>query len=142
MVLPPLPPPARASALFLAGLMACAHVGGKPKEGGLVAGTVAYRERIALPDSAVVLVELSDVSRQDAARVVADTSFVTGGRQVPLPFELQYDPRTIEPDHRYALRATIQSAGQPLFATDTAYHVITRGAPNKVELVLVRAGGE
>ncbi len=129
-----------APALLLVALTACAHLGGRPEEGGVVAGTVAYRERIALPDDAVVRVQLSDVSLQDAAaRVIADTTFTSGGRQVPLPFELQYDPRTIEPNHRYAVRATIESGGRLLFSTDTAYHVITRGTPNRVELMLVRA---
>jgi putative lipoprotein len=59
----------------------------------MVTGTVAYRERMALPTDAVVEVRLSHVSRQDvAAPVVAETTVRPAGRQVPIPFELRYDP--------------------------------------------------
>jgi putative lipoprotein len=57
---------------------------------------------------------------------------------VPLPFELRYDPAKIDSTHTYAVRATITSAGRTIFTTDAAYHVITRGNPAQVELVLVR----
>ena len=79
----------------------------------MVTGTVAYRERMALPPDAVVEVRLSDVSRQDvAAPVIAETTILPEGRQVPIPFELRYDPGKIEPNRVYALRATIRSAGR------------------------------
>jgi putative lipoprotein len=59
----------------------------------VVSGSVAYRERVALPPDAVVEVKLLDVSRQDAAApVIADATVRPEGRQVPLPFELRYDP--------------------------------------------------
>jgi putative lipoprotein len=95
--------------------------------GGTVTGTVAYRDRMALPPDAVVQVQLSDVSRQDApATVLAEKTIEPAGRQVPLPFELRYDPGAIEPTHTYAVRATIRSAGRLLYSTDTHAPVITR----------------
>ncbi len=104
-------------------------------------GSVAYRERVALPADAIVEVRLSDVSLQDvAAPVVAETTIATAGRQVPIPFELRYDARSIRPDRTYAVRAAIRSAGRMIFTTDTAYHVITRGNPTQVDLRLVRVG--
>lgn len=106
-----------------------------------VTGTVTYRERIALPDDAVIEVTLSDVSRQDApAPIIARTTFVSGGRQVPLPFRLGYDRVAIEPSRVYAVRATIRVGGQLAFTTDTVVRVITQGAPSAVDLLLVRAG--
>ena len=105
-------------------------------------GTVAYRERIALPADAVIQVQLSDVSRQDApASVIAETTFTAAGRQVPFPFELRYRPDRIEPNHSYAVRATIRGEGRLLFTTDVVHHVITRGNPDEVSLMLVSAGG-
>jgi putative lipoprotein len=105
----------------------------------VVAGTVAYRERMALPPDAVVQVQLSDVSLQDVpAQVVAETTLSPAGRQVPLPFELRYDPAKIEPRRRYAVRATIRSEGRLLFTTDTQVPVFTEGHPGKVDLMLVR----
>ncbi len=113
-----------------------------PKETEMVRGTVAYRERMALPADAVVQVQLSDVSRQDApAPVIAETTFTAAGRQVPFPFELHYSPDRIEANHSYAVRATIRSEGQLLFTTDVVHHVITRGNPDEVSLMLVRASG-
>jgi putative lipoprotein len=95
---------------------------------------------MALPPDAVVQVQLSDVSRQDvAARVLAETTIDPAGRQVPLPFELRYDPDNIEPTHTYALRATIRSAGRLLYTTDTQAPVITQGNPAHVSLMLVRS---
>ena len=57
---------------------------------------------------------------------------------MPLPFEPRYDSSRIEPKRSYALRAAIRSAGRTLFATDTAYPVITQGHPTEVDLLLTR----
>jgi uncharacterized lipoprotein YbaY len=54
----------------------------------VLSGTVAYRERIALPSGAVVDIKLLDVSRMDvAAEVMAETA-IRPEHQVPIPFEL------------------------------------------------------
>jgi putative lipoprotein len=139
------PHPSRASATLLASavmtMIGCAR-NHESSSGGKVIGTVAYRERMALPPDAVVQVQLSDVSRQDApAIVVAETTITPAGRQVPLPFELNYDAGAIDQKHSYAVRATIRSGDQLLYTTNTAAPVITRGNPTQVPLMLVRAGG-
>jgi putative lipoprotein len=105
----------------------------------VVSGTVSYKERMALPADAVIEVELADVSKADAAaRVIARTTVSPDGRQVPIPFELSYDPSAVSPNGTYAVRAVIRSGGQMLFTTDTRYLVITGGRPSRVNLVLVR----
>jgi len=73
-----------------------------------------------------------------AAPIVAETAVRPEGRQVPLPFEPRYDSSRIEPNRSYALRAAIRSAGRTLFATDTAYPVITQGHPTEVDLLFMR----
>lgn len=106
-----------------------------------VSGTVAYRERIALPPNAVVTVRLLDVSRADAAATtIAETVIQTNGRQVPIPFTLAYDPSRIEARNRYVVRATIgDAAGVMLFTTDTAVPVVTNGGMTfGFELMLVQ----
>ena len=45
----------------------CGPYHGTPPSRASVTGSVTYRERSALPPDAVVRVQLSDVSRQDAA---------------------------------------------------------------------------
>jgi uncharacterized lipoprotein YbaY len=112
-----------------------------PPTSGIVKGSVAYRERMALPPDAVVDVKLYDVSVQDgAAPVIAQTTVVPAGREVPLPFELRYDPKKIQPTGWYALRATIRSGGRLVFTTDTVHRVVTHGNPTHVDLQLVRVG--
>lgn len=128
----------------LLGLVGCAaggpHVAHTAHKEGVVRGTVAYRERIALPADAVVEVWMTDVSPLIVVQVViAETTVLPKGRQVPIPFELRYDPSRIEPDHDYAVKAVIRSAGRIMFATETAYPVITKGNPTQVDIWLVRA---
>jgi putative lipoprotein len=140
------PLPAILGLVLVGHLAGCAHPsqssGDTNGATDVVSGTVAYRERIALPADAVVTVTLVDVSLQDAAApVVAETSFQPGGRQVPLPFELRFDRGKIDPNRTYALRATIRSGGQLMFTTDAIQRVITQGNPTRVDLRLVRAGG-
>lgn len=91
-----------------------------------ITGTVAYRERIALPPHAVVTVALEDVSLADApAKVLARQTFETEGKQVPLAFELDYNSNDIQPNHRYSLRARIEVDGKLRFINDTSIPVIT-----------------
>jgi len=97
---------------------------------------------MALPPDALIQVQLSDVSLQDvAAPLITETTVKPEGRQVPLPFELRYDPAKIDSKRSYAVRATIRSGGQLLFTTTTAAPVITRGNPSRVDLMLVSTGG-
>ena len=106
----------------------------------VLSGTVTYRERMALPSDAVVEVSLVDVTQADAGMpVIAATTVRPDGRQVPLPFELQYDPGNIEPDRSYAVRASIRSDSRLLFTTHQAVPVLTQGRPTQADLVLVQA---
>lgn len=116
--------------------------GGLANVRGSLSGSVTYRERMALPSDAALLVQLSDISIADApAPVIAETTLAVAGRQVPLPFELGYDTGRVDSNRTYAVRATIRSGGRMIFTTDTAHHVITRGNPSRVELLLVHVSG-
>lgn len=106
-----------------------------------LSGTAAYRERVALLPDARLVVRISDVSLADAAApVIAEIEIATEGRQVPLPFSLDYDPARIDPRGRYAVSARINDgAGQLLWITDT--HVSLPEPGEAVELHLVRVTG-
>ena len=107
---------------------------------GEVTGTLSYLYRIAMPPTAVAVVQLQDVSRANtSAPVIAEQKITFGDHQVPIPFELKFDASTIDPKHRYAVRANILVDGVVRFHTDQAYPVITRGHPSKIELVLKQA---
>lgn len=109
-----------------------------------ITGSVAYRERIALPDNAVVTVYLQDVSLADApATVIAKQNFITNGMQVPLEFNLAYDSRKIKASHRYSVSARIEVDGKLRFITDTHYGVITDPEATKhVPMMLIGVHGE
>jgi putative lipoprotein len=104
-----------------------------------VTGSITYRERIALPPSAVVTVQLVDVSLADAPAVlIAEQVIPTQGRQVPFEFALAYDASHIQPSHTYAVQVRIEDGGKLLFISDTANHVITRDAPGQLDIVVRR----
>ena len=90
-----------------------------------VTGTVAYRERILLPDNAIVTVSLQDISLADApAMVLAEQVTETKGSQIPFAYTLSYDPSEIQPGHTYSVSARIEVNGQLRFTTDTVNPVI------------------
>lgn len=102
-----------------------------------ITGTVAYRQRIALPPTAVIEVQLQDVSLQDAAAITLTSEMIeTDGRQVPIPFSLSYDANEINPRHTYAVRASIYVDDQLRFTSTTSYPVITNGNSNQVDIIV------
>lgn len=121
---------ARAFALSLAilPLAACATLG--PSEQPVsVTGQITYRERMALPPTAQIEIQLSDVSLMDApSRTIAQQSFTADGRQVPFAFSLTVDQRPLDPRHSYAVSARITDAsGRLMFITDTRNSVAFDG---------------
>lgn len=131
-------------ALMLLAIAACTHPGASSSaEGATLTGTVAYRERVALPSDAIAEISLVDATSQDAgAPVVAKVTVQSEGKQVPLPFSLPYDASRIDKTHLYTARATIRSGGQLLFTTDQVRGVITQGNPTHVDLILTRVDPE
>ena len=118
------------SVLFGAVLMGCQNEPAAQQEQvqaqQTITGNVAYRERIMLPDNAVVTVRLQDVSLMDApAKLISEQVIETNGAQVPVAFELSYNPNDIKPGHRYSVSARIEVAGELRFITDTMNAVIT-----------------
>jgi putative lipoprotein len=108
-------------------------------EPGRVTGSVTYRERIALPPTAVVKVRLVDVSHADApAELLAEQAIIAAGRQVPFAFALAFDAAAIDPAHTYAVQARIEDEGRLLFVSDTHHPVITRDQPLNVDIVVRR----
>lgn len=107
---------------------------------GVITGTVTYRNRSALPPTAVVEVTLSDISRADAPAVVISTQRIeASGKQPPFPYELQYDPAQIDPRMTYAVSARITEGNQLLFTSDTVYPVLSGGAQMTGVDILVMA---
>ena len=100
------------------------------------AGTVSYRERIALAPGSLVIVTLEDTSKADAiATVLGEARITTERNQVPIAFAIEVEPGRIDPRHRYAVRARILDPQGALRWTSTrAYPVVTGGHPNSVDV--------
>jgi putative lipoprotein len=96
-----------------------------------------YRERIALPPGAVAEVWLLDTSLADAPAVEIAYQKIEGPGNPPIPFALDYDASKIEERMQYGVRATIRHDGRLLFTSDTHYPVLTRGAGNTAEVMLI-----
>jgi putative lipoprotein len=131
----------RIRSIFLIAALALSACAQLDTPSARITGTVTYRERIALPPSAVVKVQLVDVSRADAPAVVLGEQVIrSDGRQVPFVFEIAYEPKRIEARFTYAVQARIEVDGQLRFINDQRYAVLTRGAGDRVDLLLRAVG--
>jgi putative lipoprotein len=100
-----------------------------------ISGNVTYSERITLPATARVTVQLVETFGT-STRVLAEQAFDTQGRQVPFPFQLTFNPVGINPSNTYTVQARITNGGQTIY-TSTQYPVITNRVTN-VEIRVTR----
>ena len=104
-----------------------------------VSVSATYRERIMLPPGHTLTVRIEDVSRADApSRVIAEARQPLDGRAPPYAVTLSVPNDRIDSRMEYAARAEIRDASGALrFTTDTRHSVLTRGAPNSADIVMV-----
>ena len=105
-----------------------------------ITGTVAYRERMALPPGTELEVRLVDVSREGAPTVATTRGGVEG--QVPVPFSVSYDPANLAASGSYALTARLLHEGRTLFQSHQPRGVPIPGAGAPVALLLARVPAE
>lgn len=127
--------------------VACASDSGTGESNGMfqggqrapsVSGNVSYNERLDLTPGANLIVELRDTSYADAESDVVASQTIANPWQVPIKFSVEYDPDRIEPRNRYSVSARIvESDGRLAFINDTAHEVLTRGNPDRVDMLLV-----
>jgi len=118
----------------------CKLVEAAKQDPAVISGSVTYRERIALPPTAVLEVKLLEVSKADApATVIAEQKIATEGKQVPIPFELKLDPAKIDARHRYTVSVRILVGDQLRYVSDTAYPVQANGTSASGMEIIVKA---
>ncbi len=81
---------------------------------GHITGSVTYRERIALPPDAKIIVSLEDVTRANRSGEFVAQQTLQPKTQVPVSFDLRYLPSLINLSHRYAISAAILGGGDEL----------------------------
>jgi heat shock protein HslJ len=69
----------------------------------VLSGEVSYRERVALSPDAVLMIEVTAIDRS----MIAQERIPTGGRQVPIPFEIE-----VPGDAEGTLRAGLSTGGR------------------------------
>ena len=82
-----------------------------------------------------------DASLADAPAVVIAEQTLQDPGQVPIAFDLAYDPARIDASRHYLVQARITDRGALRFISDTATPVLTRGASDQVALVLRMVSG-
>jgi putative lipoprotein len=102
-------------------------------------GTVTYLERMLLPRVADVRITLLDTADRTEPKVIIEKLIPTEGRQVPIPFKLPLAPGSINPRHRYSVKAAILINGKVWFSTRNPVPVLTGGNPCEVDIVLDRS---
>lgn len=85
-------------------------------QGPAIVGELATRQRIALPADSLAVVELRELGGQGS--VVADWRRTLLGQQLPIRFELIYDPAQIDAAKNYGVRAAVIAGGQPLWVSE------------------------
>jgi len=101
-----------------------------------VKGTINTQDQADLPAGAIVNVQLQDTSRADAPAVVLGEQVIQNPEQFPIPFEIEYDPAQIDERSVYSMRVRIEVEGKLIFINTTAHHVITRGFPTELKVVV------
>ena len=108
---------------------------------GHVTGTASYREEIALPPGAVLDVVLEDVSVADAPARELGRATVPEPGSPPFEFDITYDPA----EHRaragdIRVRAQVSVGRRLIFVSDTMNPVLTQGAPDEVDVWMIKVG--
>jgi uncharacterized lipoprotein YbaY len=102
-----------------------------------VLGTVEAAQEAQLPEGAVAMVSLDDVSRADAPAVTINRVELSGMAGFPFPFAVTYNPAQIDPRMDYAITVRINdSEGSLAFINTQAYIVITKDHPSVVEVMV------
>ncbi len=100
-----------------------------------VNGSIAFRNRINLPQNAVVTAELREV-RTNVTEYPIGRQTIDDIRQVPIPFTIEYDPLDVDTRRTYVISATISSNNRVLYATTQSFPV-NINAPGQTVAVAV-----
>jgi uncharacterized lipoprotein YbaY len=97
---------------------------------GSVSGRVTSVAPLALPDDAVIRVELANITLQDGPATGYAEQTYAPGQQVPVGYRLYYPSIAIAEDGRYAVSAEIRAGDELLATSATQNLVITNGTCN------------
>ncbi len=103
----------------------------------VISGAVFIRQRIALPEGALLTVTLSDASGGTGpTRVIAQKVQKISGQQAPLHYKLPFNGREVSPQGQVLLSAAITLDGRVIFSSESLQPV-TSGVTQRKDLMLV-----
>ena len=97
-----------------------------------MSGTVTTKEKVALTPAAVAVVTLVDQSAGGTGGAIVGQQRITGA-QFPVPYAVTYDTGAIDPDHSYAVFATVVD-GAKTWQSSEPVPVITGGPTEGVAI--------
>ncbi|MEP9397328.1 YbaY family lipoprotein [Mesorhizobium sp. KR2-14] len=107
-----------------------------------ITGEVLYRERNALPPDAVLTVQLIETSPAGEPSAIIGQQVIPKPGQVPIKFEVHFNPLAVRPTATYLLEATISVDHTLWFENDSRYEVdpLTAGPQTLVLEMLKKPG--
>ena len=104
--------------------------------GMTISGELTYLQRIALPDSAVAIVELKAEDAKDGDPAVSEFRQSLDGQQVPISFTFNVKEERLATDKKYVVRGAINVNGQVRWLSDPAPVDVTQTTLNVGTLLL------
>ena len=92
-----------------------------------VTGTITSDGDLAIPAGTALIVDLRDVSRQDAPSTLIAAQTIEEPKRFPLEFATHYEPDDIDPRATYRLQVSVTLDTRLIYANYTAFHVLTDG---------------
>lgn len=113
-----------------------------PTANATVSGMVTFDGEPAIPEGAILTIQIQDTSLADALAVVMGEQVITNAGQFPVTYEVSYDPNAIHnPTYTMSARVT-GSDGSLLYINDTSIPVITQDNPTEnVEIPVIQIAG-
>ena len=120
-------------AAVLATVAACESLGPT----GDVTGKVRFASEVALPEGTVLTVKLLDITLADAPSMELGRDVIAEADRLPVSFRIEYDRDRVSGRNEYSLSADVRHGDGLLYVNDTAHPVLTRGAPEDSDIVVV-----
>ena len=107
-----------------------------------VTGTITFDGDQAIPEGAVLMVQLRDVSLQDAAAPLVASQTIDDPGRFPVDFAVPYEPGDIDQRATYGLQVRVTLHDRLIFINDTAFDVLTRSNPSRgIDMWVIAVGG-
>ena len=105
--------------------------------GTTIRGAVTYRQRVSLPASAVVRVQVVDAAHGgDASARLTEQAIATRGAQVPIPFAIALPSDALATPGSLVLRARIEVDGRTRFRSRVPVPLTPTAVAQPIEMLV------